>query len=189
MKKNSFSLISNTNLQLIQYKTIQRTHITQYKMHKMGLATTDICSQCTTVTIDNYFHALWACQPIHSFWNSVTKNLSIILDCRIPSSPQLCLLGGTSTITIPNKYKNSLLISFTCNMVSAGEGHGPLSVAVSPLRRHGRQHVGFPHILLFHCNLQTIPSQVATALVITRIHALTHIGRGSYTYTSQYKIK
>ena len=106
-------MTSNTNLQLIQYKTIHRTHITQYKMHKMGLATTDICSQCTTGIIDNYFHALWACQPVHSFWNSITNKLSTILDCRIPSSPQLCLLGDTSTITIPNKYKNSLLISFT----------------------------------------------------------------------------
>ena len=39
-------MTSNTNLQLIQYKTIHRTHITQYEMHKMGLVTTDICSQC-----------------------------------------------------------------------------------------------------------------------------------------------
>ena len=37
----------------IQYKTIHRTYITQYKMHKTGLVTTDICSQCITETINN----------------------------------------------------------------------------------------------------------------------------------------
>lgn len=104
-------MISNTNLQLIQYKIIHRTHITQYKMYKMGLANTYACSQCTIDTTANYFHALWTCQPVHSFWDSVTQKPSTILDCGIPLSPQLCLLGDTSVIKISNKYKNSLLIS------------------------------------------------------------------------------
>lgn len=79
----------------------------------MGLANTDTCSQCTIDTTDHYFHALWACQLVHSFWDSVTQELTTILDCRIPPSPQLCLLGDTSDINIPHKYKNSLLISLT----------------------------------------------------------------------------
>ena len=113
INQNIFTMTSNTNLQLIQYKIIHRTHITQYKMYKMGLANTDTCSQCTSGTSDNYFHALWACQPVHSFWGSVTQKLSTILNYRIPSSPQLCLLGDISVINIPNRYKNSLLISLT----------------------------------------------------------------------------
>ena len=43
INQNIFTMTSNTNLQLIQYKIIHRTHITQYKMYKMGLANTDTC--------------------------------------------------------------------------------------------------------------------------------------------------
>ena len=35
--RNIFTMTTNTNLQLIQYITIHRTHITQSKMFKMGL--------------------------------------------------------------------------------------------------------------------------------------------------------
>ena len=87
INQNIFTMTSNTNLQLIQYKIIHRTHITQYKMYKMGLANTDTCSQCTSGTPDNYFHALWACQPVHSFWGSVTQKLSTIHELQNPFIP------------------------------------------------------------------------------------------------------
>ena len=54
-------------LQLIQYKTLHRIHIAEYKMYKRGLANTDTCSQYTISTPDNYFHTLWACQLVYSF--------------------------------------------------------------------------------------------------------------------------
>ena len=50
--RNIFTMTTNTNLQLIQYKTIHRTHITQSKMFKMGLTDTDTCSQCTLGSTD-----------------------------------------------------------------------------------------------------------------------------------------
>ena len=102
-------MTTNTNLQLIQYKTIHRTHI--FKMFKMGFADTDICSQCTLGSTDDYFHATWACQPVHSLWTAVTEKLSTILGCRIPLSPLLCLLGDITQVVLPTKYRNPLLIS------------------------------------------------------------------------------
>uniref|UniRef100_A0A8C5HQA3 Reverse transcriptase domain-containing protein n=1 Tax=Gouania willdenowi TaxID=441366 RepID=A0A8C5HQA3_GOUWI len=60
---NTFKMTKNTNLQLIQYKVLHRSHITQQKMHKMGFSATDICSQCTQNTADSYLHALWLCSP------------------------------------------------------------------------------------------------------------------------------
>lgn len=104
-------MTDNTNLQLIQYKVIHRTHITQSKMFKMGLHNIDICSQCTLGSTDDYLHAMWHCQPVHSFWITVTETLSTILSHRIPSSPTLCLIGDFSEIHIPQKYRNPLLIS------------------------------------------------------------------------------
>ena len=106
-------MTTNTNLQLIQYKTIHRIHITQGKMFKMGLINTDICSQCTLGHIDDYFQATWSCQPVLSFWITVTEKLSCILGCRISASPSLCLLGDLTHVTIPTKQKNPLLISLT----------------------------------------------------------------------------
>ena len=102
-------MTTNTNVQLIQCKTIHRTHITQSKMFKMGLADTDSCSQCTLDSTDNYLHVTWVCQPVHSFWTAVTNTLSTILGCRIPLSSSL--LGAITEI--PPKHKKPLLISIT----------------------------------------------------------------------------
>ena len=95
--KNIFSMTTHTNLQLIQNKIIHRTHITQSKMFKMGFSDTDICSQCTLGSTDDYFHATWACQPVHSLCTAVTEKLSSIVGCRIPS---LCLLGDITLISL-----------------------------------------------------------------------------------------
>ena len=65
-------MTANINLQLIQYKSIHRTHMAQNKGYKMRLVHTDTCSQFTMDIKDNYVHALWVCQPVHSFWDSVT---------------------------------------------------------------------------------------------------------------------
>lgn len=109
--RNTFSMTTNTNLQLIQYKTIHRIHITQSKLFKMKLSDTDICSQCTSGSTDTYLHATWLCQPVHSLWTTLTNTLSSILDCRVPLSPALCLLGDTSETSIPSKYKTPVLVS------------------------------------------------------------------------------
>lgn len=111
--KNLHSMTTNVNLQLIQYKTLHRTHLTQSRLHQMKFSDTDICSQCTLGCTDNYLHATWDCTPVHSFWISVTDKLSIILDCRVPLHPSLCLLGDITQIDLPNKFHNPLLISLT----------------------------------------------------------------------------
>lgn len=110
--KNAFTMTTNTNFQFIQYKIIHRIHITQYKKHKRGLVDTDICSKCIVGVTDNYLHAVWACPPVQKFWLSGIQKLSAILSCGIPPSPSLCLLGDLTMISIPAKYKDSLLISF-----------------------------------------------------------------------------
>ena len=97
INKNIFSMTTNTNLQLIQYKTIHRIHITQGKMFKMGLINTDICSP-------------WVTQMIIF---PVTEKLLCIFGCRILASPWLCLLGDLTHITIPTKHKSPFLISLT----------------------------------------------------------------------------
>ncbi len=113
INENIFTMTTNTNLQLIQYKIIHRYHITQSKMFKMKLADNDICTQCTEGCTEDYIHATWGCHPVHTFWMTVTEHLSTILDCRVPLSPALCLLGDTTQLALPHKYKTPLLISLT----------------------------------------------------------------------------
>lgn len=60
--KNTFLMTKNTNLQLIQYKTIHRTHLTGRKLFHMG-STSDICPHCTQNCRDTYIHTLWHCTP------------------------------------------------------------------------------------------------------------------------------
>lgn len=110
--KNTFNMTYSTKLQLIQYKVIHRTHITQYKKHKMGLTDTDTCTQCTTGVTDTHLHALWECTPVKSFWNTITQTLSNILSCRVPPTPSLCLLGLIPH-TVQPQHNASLLTSLT----------------------------------------------------------------------------
>uniref|UniRef100_A0A8C5GQH1 Reverse transcriptase zinc-binding domain-containing protein n=1 Tax=Gouania willdenowi TaxID=441366 RepID=A0A8C5GQH1_GOUWI len=106
---NTFKMTKNTNLQLIQYKVLHRSHITQQKMHKMGFSATDICSQCTQNTADSYLHALWLCSPVQHFWILITEKLSSILDYRIPLSPNLCLIGDLTMLQPPANQSQSIL--------------------------------------------------------------------------------
>ena len=109
--ENTFNMTKNTNLQLIQFKILHRTHITQYKMKKMGFCQTDICTQCNQNTIDTYLHALWLCSPVQSFWSVVIQQLSSILNCRIPLSPNLCLIGDLTTIDLALNRSQPLLVA------------------------------------------------------------------------------
>lgn len=108
--KNTFLMTKNTNLQLIQYKTIHRTHLTGRKLFHMG-STSDICPHCTQNCRDTYIHALWHCTPIKQLWEKVTRFLSTFFGCPIPLSPSLCLLGDTSTINLNHINSKTLLVA------------------------------------------------------------------------------
>ena len=111
--RNTFKMTTNTNLQLIQFKVLHRTHITQFKLYKMGFSQSDTCTQCTLNTSDTYFHALWLCSPVYQFWASVTDKLSSILDCRIPQSPNLCLIGDLTITPLTDNLFQPTLAALT----------------------------------------------------------------------------
>ena len=115
---NIFSMSTNTNLRLIQYKIIHRTHITQHKKHIMGLTGSDICTECTLNKPNDYFHALWLCPPIQHFWREVTTRLSQFLGCYVPLSPSICILGNleilnTGPTQTTTRITTPLLVALT----------------------------------------------------------------------------
>ncbi|KAI2645914.1 LINE-1 retrotransposable element ORF2 protein [Labeo rohita] len=108
---NIFIFSTNTNIQLIQYKVVHRTHITQHKMFKMGLENSDRCINCSLNTQDTYLHAVWLCPPVNQFWTDVTNKLTEIFKTIIPMLPVLCLIGDTSQINPAFKHPVPLLMS------------------------------------------------------------------------------
>ena len=110
--KNMYAMTKNSNLQLIQYKILHRTHYTGQKLFKMGF-TSEICSHCTQNCPDTYLHATWLCAPINKFWKEITETLSRFLGSHIPLSPSLCLLGDLSTINLDQTNNRILLVALT----------------------------------------------------------------------------
>ena len=108
--KNTFLMTKNTNLQLIQYKTLHRTHLTGRRLFHMGYSS-DTCSHCSQNCPDTYIHALWYCTPVKQLWEKITGLLSTFLGCHIPISPSLCLLGDTSIVTLNNLECTVLLVA------------------------------------------------------------------------------
>ena len=111
--ENTFSMSTNSNIQLIQYKIIHRFHFTGHRMFKMGLAQSDTCTHCSQNTPDTYLHATWNCTPVQQFWVDIISSLSNILGCPIPLSPSLCLLGDLSSFNHKMKINKPLLIALT----------------------------------------------------------------------------
>lgn len=113
LKSELSSLFANVQdysayFQLIQYKIIHRTYITQHKMFKMGLGNSDRCTNCSLNAQDSYLHALWLCPPVLKFWTDVTNKLTEFFKTRILLLPLLCLLGETSQINPSFKYSMPL---------------------------------------------------------------------------------
>ena len=106
---NIFSMSTNPNLQLIQYKILHRTHYTGQRLFRMGLAPSNICTHCSDNTPDNHAHALWFCPPVHRFWLEVCKELSVWLKCSIPACPKLCILGDLNGINVDRKSAQMVL--------------------------------------------------------------------------------
>ena len=98
--RNFFSISTNTNMHVIQYKIIHRVHYTGERMFKMGFADSDICPHSSLNTTDTYMHATWECTPVKQFWHNITDNLSLLMDFRILLLPSLCLLGDISNVNI-----------------------------------------------------------------------------------------
>ena len=64
---------------------------TNLQKHQLATHTIQNHSQNSLGSTDTYFHATWLCQPVHSLWTTVTETVFMVLDCRVPLSPTLCL--------------------------------------------------------------------------------------------------
>ena len=87
-QKNSI----NTRLKLIQYKWLMRVYITPAKLHHISPNIPDVCVKCLTEK-GTLIHCLWECPKILVFWENVVKCLSRMVECSIPLTSTICILG------------------------------------------------------------------------------------------------
>ena len=145
--KNMYSMTCNSKTQLIQYKILHRTHLTNHKLFRMGLSPNNTCPICTT-SIDDYMHAMWHCPPIQAFWSEVVNRLSEILNFDLPIRPVVAIFGDLSAIKTPlRNHESFILISL------------PLAKKAILLNWKDRSKISINHwlnLLAEHSNLEKI---------------------------------
>ncbi len=69
-----------------------RTYITPEKLNKFNPNIPDACFKCQTYK-GTFFHCVWECDVIRTFWQKVMTLISSIILKPIPVTPEICVLG------------------------------------------------------------------------------------------------
>ena len=75
----------------------------------MGLQSNDKCWHCNKEK-GFYFHMIWKCLMLQSFWKKVIINLSNIIREKIPFDPKLCILNYMDNMSWPPFKKKTVSI-------------------------------------------------------------------------------
>lgn len=62
------------------------------KLFKMGRISSPACIRCPQTRSD-FWHMVWDCPVIQTFWSEVVQLLSDVLSVPIPLTPEVCLFG------------------------------------------------------------------------------------------------
>ncbi len=86
------NLSINTRFKLLQYNWVMRTYITPEKFNKFNPNIPDVCFKCQKYK-GKFFHCVWECDVIRTFWQKVMTLISSIILKPIPVTPEICVLG------------------------------------------------------------------------------------------------
>uniref|UniRef100_A0A3B3Z6M4 Reverse transcriptase zinc-binding domain-containing protein n=1 Tax=Periophthalmus magnuspinnatus TaxID=409849 RepID=A0A3B3Z6M4_9GOBI len=75
----------------VQYKIINKMHVTPVTRSKYETCTT-LCFKCKKEA-GTYFHLMWSCPIILSFWSSVLQETEKYLGVKVPEDPKACILA------------------------------------------------------------------------------------------------
>jgi len=103
----------NPDHQMIHYRLIHRFYLTPRRLQQMKLRDNPFCDFCSDNTIATYYHMVWQCPEVNSFWHSISSILSSILKRPIPLSPCLFLLNDTSSLNLTINNRRLLLAGLT----------------------------------------------------------------------------
>ena len=77
---------TNTRLKVLQYNWLIK------KLNRYNRAIPDVCIKCEKEK-GTFFHCIWQCTEIQTFWREIKLRIQNILQIQIPLLPQLFLLG------------------------------------------------------------------------------------------------
>lgn len=75
---------------LIQFKIIHRAYFYPHMLHRINPSISSVCWWCNHSKGD-FFHILWSCLAITSYWMDIIKIISMVTQTR--SILKICLLG------------------------------------------------------------------------------------------------
>lgn len=82
----------NSRLRLLQYKWLMRIYVTPEKLNKYNSNIPDTCNKCNEDK-GNFWHCIWDCRKIGSFWVAVTQTMKQILSKEVVLDPGFLILG------------------------------------------------------------------------------------------------
>ncbi len=85
----------NTRFKQLQYNWVMRTYITPEKLNKFNPNVPDVCFKCQKYK-GTFFHCVWGCDVIRTFWQKVMTLISSIISKPIPVTPEICVPVGIS---------------------------------------------------------------------------------------------
>ena len=104
---------------LTQYNVLHRYYYTPSRLHRMKLQGDDLCWKCKEET-GTLLHCMWDCVLIKPFWTQILIILSNWLRSKIPSCPELCLLGDRSQLPQISKCHFSVIsvgVATACRII------------------------------------------------------------------------
>lgn len=81
----------SVRLKLLQYKWLMRTYITPAILHKYNENIPDTCTKCTVFKGD-FYHCIWECEHILSFWKGVRDMINKMTSINLPLTAKIFVL-------------------------------------------------------------------------------------------------
>ena len=100
----------NPDHQQIHLNFVHRTYLTPRRLCAMKLINSPLCTLCATNSIGSFYHMVWECPNVFSFWKMVATKLSELLDVEIPPSPAVLLLNDDSKLQL-NKTRTRVFFA------------------------------------------------------------------------------
>ncbi len=102
------NLSINTRFKLLQYNWVMRTYITPEKFNKFNPNIPDVCFKCQKYK-GKFFHCVWECDVIRTFWQKVMTLISSIILKPIPVTPEICVLGLVPVGISVSRYQYKMI--------------------------------------------------------------------------------
>lgn len=76
----------------IQLKFIHRAYYTPHRMASIYPNLDPGCPRCNT-EVGTFWHMVWTCSKIQTYWENIARNLSELSGTRVPAEPLVLLLS------------------------------------------------------------------------------------------------